>query len=151
MLYLGADHRGFKLKEELKQYLVQQGNEVEDLGAFEYDKDDDYSDFSSAVATKVAENPEAHRGILICGSGHGVDMVANKFRGVRSALCWNRQVAAQSREHEDANMLVLPSDHLDEVVAKDIILVWLGKQFDGTERNVRRLEKIAGIEKTNFK
>src|SRR3989344_9400178 len=151
MLYLGADHRGFQLKEALKTYLIQQGHEVEDLGAFEYDQADDHPDFSSAVAAKVAESPEAHKGILISGSGHGVDIVANKFRGVRSALCWNRQVAAQSREHEDANILVLPSDHVDEVQAKDIVLVWLGKQFDGAERNVRRLGKIAGIERTNLR
>src|SRR3989344_4088283 len=146
MVYLGADHRGFQLKETLKMYLIQQGHEVEDLGAFEYDQADDYPDFASAVAAKVSENPEAYRGILICGSGHGMDMVANKFPGVRAALCWNRQVAAQSREHEDANVLVLPSDHVDETEAKDIVLVWLGKQFDGAERNVRRLGKIRELE-----
>lgn len=151
MIYLGADHRGFQLKEKLKEYLIQQGHEVEDLGAFEYDQQDDYPDFSRAVAAKVAENPESNRGILVCGSGHGMDMVANKFKNVRSAICWNRQVAAQSREHEDANVLVLPSDHVDEAEAKDIALVWLGKQFDGAERNIRRLGKIADTETANFK
>lgn len=151
MLYLGADHRGFQLKESLKQYLIQQGNEVEDLGALAYDQADDYPDFALAVAEKVAENPEAHRGILVCGSGHGMDMVANKYPGARAALCWNRQVAAQSREHEDANILVLASDHIAEAEAKDIVLVWLGKQFDGAERNIRRLGKIHEIEGKNFK
>lgn len=151
MIYLGADHRGFQLREELKKYLTQQGHEVEDLGAFGYDQTDDYPDFVIAVAEKVAENPSAHKGILICGSGHGADIVANKFKGVRAALCFNPQVAAQSREHEDANVLVLASDHIDEVEAKDIVLIWLGKQFDGAERNIRRLGKIREVEERNFR
>ena len=151
MIYLGTDHRGFQLKEELKKYLVEQGHEIDDLGALEYNKDDDYPDFAVAVAAKVAENPDAHKGILICGSGHGVDMVANKFKDVRAALCFNRQVAAQSREHEDANILVLASDWLDPADAKDIVTVWLGKQFDGAERNIRRLGKIQEIEERNFR
>jgi ribose 5-phosphate isomerase B len=150
MIYLGTDHRGFQLKEALRQYLGQQGYEVEDLGAFEYDQADDYPDFALAVAEKVGGNPNAHKGILVCGSGQGIDIVANKFPGIRAALCWNPQVAAQSREHEDANVLVLPSDHIDEVTAKDIVLVWLGKQFDGAERNIRRLGKIREIEERNF-
>ncbi len=151
MIYLGSDHRGFQLKEILKQYLGQQGHEIQDLGALEYRQDDDYPDFAAAVAGKIAENPETHKGILICGSGHGMDMVANKFPGVRAALCFNPQVAAQSREHEDANVLVLAADHLEEAEAKDISLVWLGKQFDGAERNIRRIGKIRDIEKNNFK
>ena len=151
MIYLATDHRGFKLKEELKRYLIEQGHEVEDFGAFEYKKDDDYPDFAVAVAEKVAENPEAHKGILICGSGHGMDMVANKFKGIRAALCFNRQVAVQSRAHEDANVLILASDWLDPADTKDIVTVWLGKQFDGAERNIRRLGKIREVEERNFK
>lgn len=151
MIYLGADHRGFKLKEILKQYLGQQGNEVEDLGALAYDKDDDYPDFAQGVAAKVAENPEENKGILICGSGHGVDVAANKFKGVRAALCFNRQVAAQSREHEDANVLVLASDWIEEREAKEIVDAWLSTRFDGADRNIRRLRKIGEIEEGNFK
>lgn len=150
MLFLGADHRGFKLKEEIKIYLIKHGHEIEDVGALTYNQDDDYPDFASAVAIKISENPEANRGILICGSGHGIDMVANKFKGVRAALSFNHQVAAQSREHEDANVLVLASDWLTPEGAENIITVWLGKQFDGAERNIRRLGKIREIEKKNF-
>ena len=151
MIYLGADHRGFQLKEELKKYLADQGFEIEDLGAFEYNKDDDYPDFGMVVAEKVAENPGTHKGILLCGSGHGVDIVANKYKGVRAALVFNRQIAAQSREHEDTNVLVLASDWLDSTSAKDIISVWLGKSFSGGERHIRRLNKIREIEERNFR
>jgi len=151
MIYLGSDHRGFQLKEAIKTFLIQKEYQVEDLGAFEFNKDDDYPDFASVVAQKVSEKPNENKGILLCGSGHGVDMVANKLKGVRSALGFNRQVAAQSREHEDANVLVLPADWVDELTAKDIVGVWLAKQFDGAERNIRRLGKISVIEKDNFK
>lgn len=151
MIYLAADHRGFKLKEELKKYLLEQGFEAEDVGAFEYNKDDDYVDFASEAARKIAENSTLHKGIFICGSGHGMDMVANKFKGVRAVLVFNAEVAAQSREHEDANVLVLASDWLEPEKAKDLVTIWLGKQFDGAERNIRRLGKIEEIEKDNFK
>ncbi len=151
MIYIGADHRGFELKENLKKFLKSRGLETEDLGAHIYDESDDYVDFAKEVAEKVAENPASSRGILICGSGHGVDVVANKFRGVRAALGFNNQVAAQSREHEDANVLVLASDWLKAEEAQDIAAVWLGKEFSGEDRNVRRLKKIQEIEEKNFK
>lgn len=151
MIYLAADHRGFKLKEELKQYLIARNFDIEDIGAFSYDKDDDYADFTRIASEKIAENPSAHRGIFLCGSGHGVDIVANKFRGLRAALCFNRQIAAQSREHDDANVLVLAADWLSQEEAKEIVTVWLGKQFSGGERHVRRLKKIGEIEERNFR
>ena len=151
MIYIGADHQGFELKEDLKNFLKSRGQETEDLGALAYDEDDDYVDFARAVAEKVAENPELNKGILICGSGHGVDITANKFRGVRAALAFNSQVAAQSREHDDANVLVLASDWLRAEEAQDIAAVWLGKEFSGEDRHVRRLKKIGEIEKINFK
>ena len=151
MLYLATDHRGFKLKEELKKYLLEQNFEAEDVGAFAYDQDDDYVDFAREASEKIAENPSLHKGIFICGSGHGMDMVANKFKGLRAALVFNREIAAQSREHEDANVLVLASDWLEDMEAKDLVTVWLGKSFNGAERNIRRLKKIEEIEENNFK
>lgn len=151
MLYLGADHRGYNLKEEIKQYLNRQGIALEDLGALQYEQDDNYPDFAQAVAEKVLENPDLSKGILLCGSGHGVDMVANKFKGIRAALCFNRQVAVQSRQHEDANVLVLAADWLDSAAAEDIISVWLGARFSGDERHIKRLRKIEEIEGQNFK
>ena len=151
MLYLATDHRGLKLKEELKKYLLEQGFEIEDVGAFAYNQDDDYVDFASTAAQKIVENPSMHKGIFICGSGHGMDMVANKFKGVRAVLVFNSEVAAQSREHEDANVLVFASDWIEPEKAEDLVTIWLGKSFGGAERNIRRLNKIKEIEESNFK
>lgn len=151
MIYLAADHRGFKLKEELKKYLIEHRFEVEDVGAFTYDKTDDYADFARAACEKIVQNLSAHKGIFLCGSGHGVDIVANKYNGLRAALCFNKQIAAQSREHDDANVLALAADWVSPEEAKDIVIVWLGKQFSGEDRHVRRLKKIEEIEKKNFK
>lgn len=150
MLYLAADHRGFYLKEAIKQFLVERGIAVEDCGAFSYDARDDYTDFAVAAASKIVANPLEHKGIFLCGSGHGVDMVTNKFRGIRAALCWNAQVAQQSREHEDANVLVLPADWLDEAQMRKIILVWIETEFTDEDRHIRRLKKIREAEEKNF-
>lgn len=150
MIYLATDHRGFQLKEALKQYLLAQGHEIEDMGAFAYEKDDDYVDFVRIASEKIIQNP-GNKGIFICGSGHGMDITANKYRGIRAALCFNRQVAVQSREHEDANVLVLASDWLEVSEAEDIVTVWLGAHFSGGDRHIRRIQKIEEIEKKNFK
>ena len=150
-LYLAADHRGFILKEQLKEYLTSQGREVVDLGASSLDPNDDYVDFVSEGARKVAENPAENRGIFLCGSGHGVDIVANKFKGVRAVLCWNAEVAKQSREHEDANVLILPADWVAFNQAKQVVDVWLTTEFSGEERHLRRLKKIVEIDGKNFR
>ncbi|TSC69181.1 MAG: ribose 5-phosphate isomerase B [Parcubacteria group bacterium Gr01-1014_66] len=147
MIYLATDHRGFQLKELLKKFLVARGNAIEDYGAFTYDKDDDYVDFAALAAQKIAENSSEHKGIFLCGSGHGVDIVANKFKNIRAALCWNKEVAQQSREHGDANVLVLPADWMDEKHAEEIVKIWLETPFRNEERHVRRLEKVKNIEK----
>lgn len=151
MIYLAADHRGFELKENIKKYLSDKGLKIEDVGAFDYDKNDDYPDFASLAAEKILANSAGDKAIIICGSGHGVDIVANKFKGVRAALCFNRQVAQQSREHEDTNILVLASDWLNFEEAKEITKAWLETPFTGEERNIRRLRKIKEIEERNLK
>ena len=150
MIYLACDHRGFGLKEGIKKLLGEQGTLYEDMGDFFFDEDDDYVDFARAAAEKIAENPAEHKGIFLCGSGHGMDMVANKYRGIRAALCWNPQVTAESRKHEDGNVLVLPADWLDEVAAKEIVLVWLGASFSDQDPHMRRLKKIEEMEHKNF-
>ena len=146
MIYIGADHRGYKLKEVLKAYLKELNFEFEDLGAFELNLDDDYPDYATLVAKKVAEDPENNRGILICGSGVGVDIVANKFKGVRSALCFETSQARASRNDDNTNVLSLSSDFTDENSAKEIVKIWLETPFSRLERHVRRVEKIKEIE-----
>lgn len=151
MIYLAADHRGFQLKEAIKEFLGEREIAFEDVGAAAYAEGDDYVDFAHAAAEKIATNPLEHKGIFLCGSGHGVDMVANKFKGVRAALCWNVDVAKQSREHEDVNVLVLPTDWLDEASVEDVVTLWLGTEFSNEKRHARRLKKIEAIERKNFK
>lgn len=144
MIYLGADHRGFELKEKLKNFLKEEGYEFEDLGNTVYDLADDYPDFGAAVAQKVAEKPNENRGILLCGSGVGMDVVTNKFKGVRSALVWsdNEALVKQSRQHDDSNVLSLPADYLTEDQAKKIVKLWLETPFSKEERHQRRIQKI---------
>jgi ribose 5-phosphate isomerase B len=146
MLYIGSDHRGYKLKSTLKDYLEKLGYESEDLGAFELDPEDDYPDFALAVAKKVAENLEENRGILICGSGVGVDVVANKTKGVRSALCFDAKQAKMSRNDDNTNVLSLAADFISEEKAKEIVKIWLKTPFSGQERHQRRINKIKNLE-----
>jgi len=124
------------------------GYPFEDLGNLVSDPADDYPDFAAAVARRVAENPEGNRGIVLCGSGVGMDVVANKFRGVRSALVWrdDKALVKQSREHDDSNVLSLPSDYLTEEQAQNIIKLWLETPFSGEERHLRRIQKIRDLE-----
>ncbi len=142
MLYLGADHRGFKLKEFLKERLREWGINFEDCGAFSFNPEDDYNDFALAVAKKVAEKPNENRGILICGSGIGVDIVANKIKGVKSSLIWRKELA-DHRKYYGENVLSLPSDFLTEKEAEEIVKIWLNtKKLLRDEKYKRRREKL---------
>jgi ribose 5-phosphate isomerase B len=148
MIYLGADHRGFQLKEKVKNDLIDQGYQVTDLGAEHLNSQDDYVDFALKVAEAVKTNT-ANKGILLCGSGAGVDMVANKVDGIRSALVEDEQRAIQAREHEDANILSLPADILHEEEAIKIIKAFLNTEFSGEERHIRRINKMEEVESSN--
>ena len=147
MIYIGADHRGYNLKKILKNYLEELGLVCEDLGAKELVPDDDYPDYALVVARKVAENPDKNRGILICGAGVGVDIVANKIKGVRSALCFDIKQAQASRNDDNANVLSLSADFISEDLAKEIVKIWLETPFSNGENYARRIEKIKKIEK----
>ena len=149
MIYLGADHRGFKLKEKIKEYLKKLGLEFEDLGNQKFEPDDDYSDFALSVANKVAENPEENRGILFCGSGVGVDIVANKIDNARSALVFNEKGAKASRNDDNANILSIAADYLTPRLVKKIIKIWLKTPYGKKEKYQRRLNDIEQIEKIN--
>lgn len=140
MLYIGADHRGFELKENLKSYLASSGEEMEDLGNTNYDPDDDFNDPALTVARKVAET--GGRGVLLCGSGVGMDIVANKVTGVRAGLGFDAEQVRLARSHDDINVLVLAADYLDESQAKELVDAFLKTEFSGKERYRRRLEKI---------
>ncbi|MCG2808791.1 MAG: ribose 5-phosphate isomerase B [Candidatus Portnoybacteria bacterium] len=144
MLYIGSDHAGFYLKEELKKYLLELGYEFEDLGNKDLDPLDDYPDFALAVGKKVAET--GGKGILICSTGLGMAIAANKVAGVRAAVCWDDFTALQSREHNDTNVLCLAGKVLDTETAKKITRVWLETEFSGEERHKRRLSKIKEID-----
>ena len=143
MIYLGADHAGFSLKEEIKKILQEAGYQYEDLGNLELDKQDDYLDFALAVAEKVKEGD---KGILICGSGAGMCIVANKAKGVRAVNCVDEFMAQQSRQHNDANVLCLGSQIVDPEKAEKIIKIWLITEFSQEERHVRRINKIKEME-----
>jgi ribose 5-phosphate isomerase B len=143
-IFLGADHRGYELKEKIKEHLGKLGYEVEDLGAFSYDKDDDYVDFAAGVAKRVSKD-EKMRGVLVCGSGHGVDIVANRYSGVRSILGFNKSVVKQGREHEDVNVLCLAADWVSESEAMELVELFLDSSFFGEERHRRRIKKIEEI------
>ncbi|RJQ36738.1 RpiB/LacA/LacB family sugar-phosphate isomerase [Candidatus Parcubacteria bacterium] len=144
-IILAADHRGFKLKEELKGHLAAAGHDLIDVGAETYEATDDYVDFAAEGAKEVLIG-EDRVGIFLCGSGHGMDIVANRHKGIRAALCWNESVARQSREHDDANVLVLPADWLSKHDAEVIADAWLASSFSGAERHERRLKKIREVE-----
>ncbi|KKS65541.1 hypothetical protein A3A14_03460 [Candidatus Daviesbacteria bacterium RIFCSPLOWO2_01_FULL_43_38] len=148
MIYLGADHRGFELKERLRKRLIDEGLEVTDLGNNHLDPSDDYVDFAQRVA-EATVGDSVNRGVIFCGSGAGVDMVANKIDGVRSALVFDVARAKQAREHEDANVISLPADILDEESAWEITKTFLDTPFSNGERHIRRLQKLEEVEDAN--
>ncbi|HEY82902.1 MAG TPA: ribose 5-phosphate isomerase B [Dehalococcoidia bacterium] len=142
---LGADHGGFSLKAELSSWLKEQGYEVLDLGAYALDPADDYPDFAAAVARAVAAG-EAQRGIIICGSGVGACIVANKLAGVRAGLCHDTYSARQGVEHDDINVLCLGARIIGVELAKELVSAFLNARFSGAERHRRRLQKVLAIE-----
>jgi ribose 5-phosphate isomerase B len=147
-IYLGADHRGFALKEKLKQMLAGEGYDIVDCGAAALVPDDDYPDYARAVAEMVGKGlgDGNDRGILICGSGFGMDIAANKFRAVRAVLPMSPDHAYQARHDDDANVLALAADFTDEAMAEKIVKTFLSTPFAKEERYRRRLEKIAKSE-----
>lgn len=141
---LGADHRGFELKEKVKEYLTRLGHDVIDFGT-DSAESVDYPDFAFKVAESVAEG-EADFGVTVCWTGNGMNMVANKVKGVRSALCLNDEMAMLARAHNNANVLALASNFVSETMARKILDVWLATEFEGG-RHARRLEKIRSHER----
>ena len=142
---LGADHAGFQSKSELAQWLRSLGHEVLDLGAATLDPTDDYPDFAHAVAEAVATGG-AERGVLVCGSGVGASITANKVPGVRAGLCHDTYSARQGVEHDDMNVLCLGTRVVGPELVRELVLVFLSATFSGEERHLRRLGKLKAIE-----
>ncbi len=145
VIYIGSDHRGFTLKEGLVSYLKGVGYEVVDCGNTEHNEQDDYVDFASAVARHISRDPN-QRGIVLCGSGVGVSIVANKFSNVRCSLCFSSDQAIAARHDDDANVIAIPADFILGDAAKKMIAVWLQTPFNGGDAYVRRLQKISEVE-----
>lgn len=146
-IILGADHRGFELKQEIKKYLLSTNHTVFDVGELLPDASDDYPDFASKAAKYVLENPE-NRGIVVCGSGVGVCITANKFKGIRCGLGLMEQQVQAARHDDDINMLALASDYIIFDDARRMVDIFLQTPFEPTENHVRRLEKITRIEES---
>lgn len=137
---IGADHAGFSLKEQLKTYLQEKGIEVKDFGTYSEERAD-YADFAHPVANSV-ENKEVDMGFIMCGSGNGINMAANKHKGIRAALCWNAEIAELARQHNDANILTLPARYISEEEAKKCVDLFLNTAFEGG-RHTDRVRKIS--------
>jgi len=146
-IYIGADHRGFKLKETIKKHLQESGYEVIDFGNKEQDENDDYVDFAAALAQQISKDPAIAKGILICGSGAGMEITANKFKHVRAALSFSADHAMAIGNDDDVNVLVLAADFIDEESAQKIVATWLQSPFAKEERFIRRLNKLETIER----
>lgn len=142
---IAADHAGFDLKGELAGRLRQAGHEVFDLGAHSYAADDDYPDFARMAANAVVGG-SVDRAVLICGSGVGASIAANKLAGARAALCHDTYSAHQGVEHDDMNILVLGSRVIGSALARELVEAFLKAQFSGEERHVRRLNKVKALE-----
>lgn len=145
---LAADHAGFELKKHLFTVLTDLGYKVDDLGAHQHDKFDDYPDFAQLVAESVQTNT-TERGIIICGSGVGMCIVANKFKGIRAATCHDVYSAHQGVEHDGMNVLCIGASIIGEALACEIVRAFLSANFIGAEKFTRRLNKIIAIETKN--
>ncbi len=147
-IYIGADHRGFSLKAKVKTWLYEWSHEFDDLGALALVDKDDYTVYAELVAKRVQKVPDSF-GILICGSGVGVDVVANKFDGIRSSIGKSADQVKAGRHDDNMNVLVIAADFTSEFEAKDMIKIFLETKFGNKERYNRRLDEIKEIEETN--
>ncbi|MRR07421.1 MAG: ribose 5-phosphate isomerase B [Deltaproteobacteria bacterium] len=149
MIVIGSDHGGFALKEAIKSPLEERSIAVQDLGTNNGGDSVDYPDFGESVARKVSQG-EAEKGVLVCGTGIGMSIVANKFPGVRAALAADIYMAKMAKQHNNANILVLGGRVLDENEAREMVVAWLDSAFEGG-RHQGRLDKISAIESELYK
>jgi ribose 5-phosphate isomerase B len=147
-IYLGSDHRGYFLKEKIAKWLFEWQYEFFDVGAQNLELGDDYTKYAAEAASLVAKT-QGGRGIVLCGSGVGVDVIVNKFDGIRASIGINADQIRAGREHDDMNVLVIAADYTDEYEAKDMIKAFLETKFDEKSRHKRRLKDIEKIEANN--
>jgi ribose 5-phosphate isomerase B len=147
---IGADHAGYEMKQVLISHIEKLGHEVSDVGTFQPDTPDDYPDFATLVALEV-RGGKVDRGVIVCGSGVGVSVAANKFKGIRAGLCHDHYSAGQGVEHDDMNVLVMGSRVIGPAAAVDALDAFLKATFSGEERHVRRLAKVKAIEDREFR
>ncbi len=148
-IFIGADHRGYALKQKIGDALTREGYSVEDVGTHDGDAPCDYPKMAYAVATRVAKSKNG-RGILVCMTGIGHSIAANKVPGVYAALCYNKEAAALSRQHNNSNVLVIGAKFVSEEEIRQIIKIWLEEKFEGG-RHLRRVKQIKDIEKKFMK
>jgi ribose 5-phosphate isomerase B len=142
-IFIGADHNGYKYKNHLMQMLKMSGHDVVDEGDYEFDKADDFPHYSRKVVTQLlASKDKQAKGILICGSGQGMCMAANRYRGIRASICWNLKEARAARNDDDSNVLCLSASQQtpEEIVA--IVNTWLATPFAGAARFKRRIKEL---------
>ena len=149
LVAVGTDHAGYALKVEVVGWLKKEGHQVNDLGAFNLDPDDDYPDFAVAVASSVTSG-ETERGIVICGSGVGASVTANKIKGIRACLCHDTYSARQGVEHDDMNVICIGGRIIGIEIAKAVLRAFLAASFIPEPRFQRRLEKIIQIEENGL-
>lgn len=137
---IGCDHAGFEMKQVIIQHLKEKGFEIDDKGCYSLESID-YPDFAHPVANLVESTP-GMKGILLCGSGNGISMTANKHQGIRSAICWTPEIASLARQHNDANIVTLPARFISTETALEIIDVFFTTDFEGG-RHLNRVNKIA--------
>jgi len=147
-IYLGSDHRGYFLKEKIAKWLFEWQYDFFDVGAESLDLHDDYTKYAAEAASLVAKT-QGGRGIVLCGSGVGVDVVVNKFDGIRASIGINADQIRAGREHDDMNVLVIAADYTDEYEAKEMVKAFLETKFDEKSRHKRRLKDIEKIEANN--
>ena len=147
-IFIGADHRGYELKEKIARWLFDLEHAYMDVGAQKIDPTDDYTKYAEEVASLVASNPGS-RGVLLCGSGVGVEVVANKFDGVRAAIGKDVFQVEAGRNDDDINILVIASDFTNEKDAKAMLIAFLETKYEKVARHERRIEEIERIEENN--
>ena len=141
-IFLGADHNGFELKTQLREHLTHNGYQIEDLGADTLEPLDDYPQYAYAVASQVLGGDDDDLGILICASGQGMAIAANRVNGIRAALAWSEETAVHARRDDNANVLVLAPRYVDPAGCIEIVDVWLKTKFSHNPKYQRRLDQI---------